>query len=89
MRELTEKDCINIFDNGVICYITDFQIQPSESYQRAWYPEMFKQNCPPEKKAYMIQKFLELKRRGYDELQIGKVLYNLPHVKEYNAPKKH
>lgn len=87
MRELTEKDWLNVFDNGVIYVITDFQIQPTESYDRAWYPQSFKENCPPEIKAYMIRKFLELKKKGYTNERIGKLLYILPFVKEYNIPR--
>ena len=86
MRENNGKDWSKVFNNGVIYVITSYQILPKDGLKSAWYPESFKQNCPPEKKAYMIQMYIELKRRGYDEVRIGKMLYNLPYVKEYNTP---
>ena len=88
MREVLEKDWSKIFDIGVISVITDYQIQPKDGFGRTWYPESFKQNCPLEKKVYMIQMYLEFKRRGYDEVRIGEMLYKLPHVKKYNVPYK-
>lgn len=88
MRELSEKDWYRVFDKGVICAITDFQIQPTECFERGWYPQSFKQNCPPELKSYMIQKYLQLKKKGYTNEQIGKLLFSLPNVKEYNIPNK-
>ena len=88
MRELTEKEWYYVFDNGVIPVITSYQIQPKDGFQPYWHPEKFKQNCPPDVKAYMIRKFLELKQRGYSNERIGKMLYNLPYVKQYNTPSK-
>jgi hypothetical protein len=86
MRILTEKDWYNVFDNGVISVITSYQLQPKDGFGRYWHPESFRKNCPPDLKAYMIRKYLELKRRGYSNERIGKILYNLPYVKEYNTP---
>jgi hypothetical protein len=87
MRELNDKDWLRVFDIGVISVITSYQIQPKDGEGREWYPESFRNNCPLDKKAYMAAKYLELKKRGYDELRIGKTLFNLPHVKKYNTKK--
>jgi len=88
MRELVELDWTTLFDYRVIYSITNYKIQPKDDFGPGWYPASFKQNCPPEKKIYMIQKFLELKKIGYDEIEIGKRLFMLPYVKEYSIPNK-
>ncbi|WP_455393087.1 hypothetical protein [[Eubacterium] cellulosolvens] len=88
MRELDEKDWLKIFDYGVISVMTSYQIQPKDGFRCAWYPESFKQNCPPEKKADMCHRYIDLKIRGFDDAWIGRMLFNLPYVKHYNIPNK-
>lgn len=87
MREKKNLDWSTLFDNRVISVITTYQIQPEVSDCRTWYPESFRQQCPDEKKFDMTKKYIELKRIGYNEIEIGRRLYKLPYVKNYNTPK--
>jgi hypothetical protein len=86
MRELVEKDWLTLFDMGVISVITTYQIHPIDGCGPYWFPESFRQHCPPEIKARILQKYLELKKIGYNEIEIGKRLYKLPYVKKYIIP---
>ncbi len=89
MREEDDLDWLSIFDDIVICIISDYQIQPQEDHEGPWYPASFKEQCPPEKKFDMTKKFLQMIKRGYDKIEIGRRLYQLPYVKEYNTPTSH